>query len=59
MKQTLLVARQELLVSIRRPGFIIMTLLVPLLGLLVFAAASLFGGQVGDFFESQFVYIDL
>ncbi len=55
MKYIILVARQELVVSIRRPGFIIMTLLIPALGLLAFAAASLFGGQVGDFFETQFV----
>jgi ABC-2 type transport system permease protein len=55
MKNILLVAGQELVVSIRRPGFIIMTLLIPALGLLAFLAASLFGGQVGDFFETQFV----
>jgi ABC-2 type transport system permease protein len=55
MKQTILVARQELAASIRRPGFIIMTLLIPALGLLMLGVASLFGGQVGDFFETQFV----
>lgn len=54
MKKTLLVARQELLVNIRRPGFIIMTLLFPALGLLGLIAASFFGGEVGTFFESQF-----
>ena len=54
MKQTLLVAGQELLVNIRRPGFIIMTLLIPALGCSGLLVASLFGGQVGDFFESQF-----
>ena len=54
MKQTLLVAGQELIVNIRRPGFIIMTLLIPVLGVVGLLAASLFGGEVGSFFESQF-----
>lgn len=54
MKQTLLVAGQELWVNIRRPGFIIMTLLVPGLGLVSLLLASVFGGEVGTFFESQF-----
>lgn len=54
MRQTFLVAGQELWVNIRRPGFIIMTLLIPTLGLLVLAVASFFGGEVGSFFESQF-----
>lgn len=54
MKQTLLVASQELIVNLRRPGFIIMTLLIPALGLVGLMAASLFGGEVGSFFESQF-----
>jgi ABC-2 type transport system permease protein len=54
MRQTLLVAGQELIVNIRRPGFIIMTLLIPVLGLVGLLAASVFGGEVGTFFESQF-----
>ena len=54
MKQTLLVAGQELSVNIRRPGFILMTLLVPGLGLVAMLLASVFGGEVGTFFESQF-----
>jgi ABC-2 type transport system permease protein len=54
MKQTLLVAGQELWVNIRRPGFILMTLLVPGLGLVAMLLASVFGGEVGTFFESQF-----
>jgi ABC-2 type transport system permease protein len=54
MKQTLLVAGQELWVNLRRPGFIIMTLLVPALGLAALLLGSLFGGQVGGFLESQF-----
>jgi ABC-2 type transport system permease protein len=54
VRQTLLVAGQELWVNIRRPGFIIMTLLIPALGLAALLLASVFGGEVGDFFESQF-----
>jgi ABC-2 type transport system permease protein len=54
MKQTLLVAGQELWVNVRRPGFIIMTLLIPALGLAALLLASAFGGDVGGFIESQF-----
>lgn len=57
MKQTLLVARQELWFNIRRPGFIIMTLLIPALGVVGLLLASLFGGEVSNFLESQFVPI--
>jgi ABC-2 type transport system permease protein len=54
MKQTLLVAGQELVVNLRRPGFIIMTLLIPALGAMVLLVTSLFRGQVGTFLQSQF-----
>ncbi len=55
MREVFLVAGQELWINIRRPGFIIMTLLIPALGLVGLLVASFFGGQqVGDFFESQF-----
>jgi ABC-2 type transport system permease protein len=54
VKQTFLVAGQELWVNVRRPGFIIMTLLIPAVGLAVLLLASVFGGEVGNFFESQF-----
>jgi ABC-2 type transport system permease protein len=55
MKQILIVAVQELLVNLRRPGYIIMTLLIPALGLIGLLVGSVFGGEVGHFFESQFV----
>ena len=55
MKQILLVAGQELWVNLRRPGFIIMTLIVPALGLAALLLASAFGSDVGSFVESQFV----
>jgi ABC-2 type transport system permease protein len=54
MKVVLLVAGQELLVNLRRPGFIIMTLLIPALGVVGLLVGSTFGGDVGDFLESQF-----
>ena len=54
MNKTLLVAVQEFLVNVRRPGYIIMTALIPLLGLVGMLVASLFGGRVSSFFESQF-----
>jgi len=54
MRQTLLVAGQELWVNIRRPGFIIMTLLIPAVGLVGLVMASLFQGRIGGFIESQF-----
>jgi ABC-2 type transport system permease protein len=57
MKQTLLVAIQELWINIRRPGFIIMTLLLPALGMIGLVLAPLFSGEVGDFVQSQFVPI--
>jgi ABC-2 type transport system permease protein len=55
MRQTLLVAGQELWVNLRRPGFIIMTLIVPALGAVALLLASAFGSDVGGFIESQFV----
>jgi ABC-2 type transport system permease protein len=54
MKSILLVAGQELIVNLRRPGYIIMTLLIPALGLVALLVGSLFGGEVGTFFETQF-----
>jgi ABC-2 type transport system permease protein len=55
MRQILQVAVQEFLVNIRRPGYIIMTLLIPALGLLALLVSSAFGGEVGNFFANQFV----
>jgi ABC-2 type transport system permease protein len=54
MRSILLVARQELVVNLRRPAFIILTLLVPALGAMVLLVSSLFRGQVGGFLDSQF-----
>ena len=49
-----LIARHEYLVNVRRPGFIIMTALVPLLGALGLLVAAFFGGQASAFFERHF-----
>jgi len=54
MREIMLVAGQELITNLRRPGYIIMTLLIPALGVLALLAASLFGGELGSFFETQF-----
>lgn len=54
MKAIWLIATQEFIANVRRPGLILVTLAVPLLALLGVVLASLFGGQVGDFMESQF-----
>jgi len=53
MKQILLVAGQELWVNLRRPGYIIMTLLIPVLGGLALLVSSLVGGDVEGLIESQ------
>jgi ABC-2 type transport system permease protein len=49
-----IIARHEYLVNVRRAGFIIMTALVPLLGVLGLLIAAFFGGQASAFFERQF-----
>ena len=54
MRKVWIITRHEYLVNVRRPGFIIMTLLVPMLGALGLAVTALFGSQAASFFESQF-----
>jgi len=51
------VARHEYLTNVRRAGFIIMTAIVPVLGIAVLLFGALFAGQarkLGEFFEKQF-----
>jgi len=55
MREVWIVARHEYLTSIRRPGFIIMTILIPALGLAALLIAAFAGGQAAEFFESQFI----
>ncbi len=55
MREVWIVAQHEYLTNIRRPGFIIMTILIPALGLVALLIAAFAGGQATQFFESQFV----
>lgn len=51
------VARHEYVTNVRRAGFIIMTALVPALGIVALLFGALFAGQarqLGEFFERQF-----
>jgi len=51
------VARHEYLTNVRKAGFIIMTAIVPLLGIVVLLIGTFFAGQArqfGEFFERQF-----
>ncbi|MBI3957329.1 MAG: ABC transporter permease [Chloroflexi bacterium] len=47
MNKVWLIAWHEYRVNIRRPGFIVMTLLIPLLGLIALLVGAFFGGQAG------------
>jgi ABC-2 type transport system permease protein len=56
-RKILVIARHEYLINVKRPGFIIMTAVVPALGVLGLLAATLLGGEasrIGDFLERQF-----
>jgi ABC-2 type transport system permease protein len=55
MRKVFIVARHEYLVNVRRIGFIVMTLLVPLLGAVGLFVAAFFGGQAASFLASTFV----
>ncbi|MFB0546383.1 MAG: ABC transporter permease [Anaerolineae bacterium] len=54
MRKVWIIARHEYLINVRRAGFIIMTALVPLLGVLGLLVAAFFGGQASAFFERHF-----
>lgn len=53
MREIWIVARHEYLVNIRRPAFVLMTILLPLVGLLALGVAAFAGGQAGAFLEEQ------
>jgi ABC-2 type transport system permease protein len=55
MRRVFIVARQEYLTNVRRAGFIVMTLLVPIMGAVGLFVAAFFGGQAASFFASTFV----
>lgn len=50
-----IIARHEYLVNLRRPGFIIVTALIPLLGLIVLLLATFASGAAVDTLERLFV----
>lgn len=54
MDKVWIVARHEYTTNVRRLGFLIFTLGVPLVGLTLLVITSLFSGQVGGFVEDQF-----
>ncbi len=54
MRSVWIIARHEYQVGVRRTGFIVMTLLMPILGALGLLVAAFFGGQASSFLESQF-----
>jgi ABC-2 type transport system permease protein len=54
MRKVWIIARHEYLVNVRRVGFILMTVLVPLLGGIGLLIAVFFSGQASTFLESQF-----
>jgi ABC-2 type transport system permease protein len=50
-----IIARHEYIVNVRRIAFILVTLLVPALGVLAVIVTAFFSGQASSFFERQFV----
>jgi ABC-2 type transport system permease protein len=54
MRKVWIIARHEYLANVRRVGFILMTVLVPLLGALGLLVATFFSGQASTFLERQF-----
>ncbi len=55
MRKVWVIARHEYLVNLRRPGFLIMTAIVPLLGAVVLLIGAFFAGEASAFFERHFV----
>ncbi len=56
-RKILVIARHEYLINVKRLGFIIMTAIVPALGVIGLLMATILGGearQIGDFLERQF-----
>ncbi|MEJ2556561.1 MAG: ABC transporter permease [Anaerolineae bacterium] len=54
MRKVWIIARHEYLVNVRRVGFILLTVLVPLLGGIGLLIAVFFSGQASTFLERQF-----
>lgn len=54
MRDVLLVARQEMRANLRRKSFLLMTFLVPALGVVAFVVLGFFSGEVGGLVSAQF-----
>ncbi|NOZ29258.1 MAG: ABC transporter permease [Chloroflexi bacterium] len=54
MHKVWIIARHEYLVNIRRPGFIIMTILIPVLSIIGLVIAAFFSGPATAFLEQHF-----
>lgn len=54
MHKVWIITRHEYLTNVRRPSFIIMTLLIPVVGLAGLLIAAFFGGGASTFLASQF-----
>lgn len=54
MSRIWIIARNEYLQNVRRTGFIVITAVVPILGLAALLIATLFSGQASSFLERQF-----
>ncbi len=54
MRNVWTIARHEFLINVRRPGFLIITLLIPAMGALGLLIAALFGGQASEVLERTF-----
>lgn len=50
-----IIARHEYAVNVRRPAFILVTLLIPALGLIGVVVTAFFSGQASTFLQRQFV----
>ncbi len=54
MNKVWIIAKREYLFNVRRPGFLIFTFGMPLIGLLILLGGAFFSGAIGGFFERQF-----
>ena len=54
MNSVLTIARHEYVTNVRRTGFIVITVMVPLIMVVIVLIAAVFGGQAGAFLDRQF-----
>jgi len=53
MSKLWIIAANEYRTNVRRTGFIVMTLVVPFIGLVALLVSAIAGGRIGAFFENQ------